>query len=251
MKHLSRFDIEAIADKYVQAYMALPDVRNTQIYRIDPELLLEKVGAAILLPENLIKQGMYLFSLGEKIECLNKIYYPSVYKRFDALADFLGCSKKALAIRMKQLGLLKKDVIRRYTPFILLSMAQGEVIDESYRNNDKYEKRAKRTIDVYGYEDDISEQFHRELITPFVDPFEQAEEERIEEEKEQLRQLEIAKVRKVLEMLKPVQRERLIKAILLGMSSRKIAKEEGVYYSVVDKSIAAARKNFKKFYENL
>ena len=130
------------------------------------------LGAAILLPENLIKQGMYLFSLGEKIECLNKIYYPSVYKRFDAL-------------------------------------------------------------------------------TPFVDPFEQAEEERIEEEKEQLRQLEIAKVRKVLEMLKPVQRERLIKAILLGMSSRKIAKEEGVYYSVVDKSIAAARKNFKKFYENL
>lgn len=43
LKHLSRFDIEAIADKYVQAYMALPDVRNTQIYRIDPELLLEKV----------------------------------------------------------------------------------------------------------------------------------------------------------------------------------------------------------------
>ena len=43
MKHLSRFDIEAIADKYVQAYMALPDVRNTPIYRIDPELLLEKV----------------------------------------------------------------------------------------------------------------------------------------------------------------------------------------------------------------
>ena len=118
-------------------------------------------------------------------------------------------------------------------------------------NTSTYEKRAKRTLDVYGYEDDISEQFHRELITPFVDPFEQAEEERIEEEKEQLRQLEIAKVRKVLEMLKPVQRERLIKAILLGMSSRKIAKEEGVYYSVVDKSIAAARKNFKKFYENL
>ena len=227
MKHLSRFDIEAIAVKYVQAYMALPDVRNTQIYRIDPELLLEKVlglnveyqhlsydgsilgmtsftemgvqvfedddneafffldgktvlvekdlnfdsklkgrknftlmhegshqifkmlfphdygvtqksagvhyykansernkpisdweewqantlGAAILLPENLIKQGMYLFSLGEKIECLNKIYFPGVYKRFDALADFLGCSKKALAIRMKQLGLLKKEYL--------------------------------------------------------------------------------------------------------------------------------------------
>ena len=166
---------------------------------------------------------------------------------------YTGTEKWAIVTELAEEELWVKypDVIRRYTPFIMLSMAQGEVIDESYRNNDKYEKRAKRTIDVYGYEDDISEQFHRELITPFVDPFEQAEEERIEEEKEQLRQLEIAKVRKVLQMLKPVQRERLIKAILLGMSSRKIAKEEGVYYSVVDKSIAAARKNFKKFYENL
>ena len=117
---------------------------------------------------------------------------------------YTGTEKWAIVTELAEEELWVKypDVIRRYTPFILLSMAQGEVIDESYRNNDKYEKRAKRTIDVYGYEDDISEQFHRELITPFVDPFEQAEEERIEEEKEQLRQLEIAKVRKVLEMLK-------------------------------------------------
>lgn len=78
------------------------------------------LGAAILLPENLVKQGMYLFSLGEKIECLNKIYYPSVYKRFDALADFLGCSKKALAIRMKQLGLLKKEYLDN--PFDLVTV---------------------------------------------------------------------------------------------------------------------------------
>ena len=119
---------------------------------------------------------------------------------------YTGTEKWAIVTELAEEELWVKypDVIRRYTPFILLSMAQGEVIDESYRNNDKYEKRAKRTIDVYGYE-----------------------------------------------VLKPVQRERLIKAILLGMSSRKIAKEEGVYYSVVDKSIAAARKNFKKFYENL
>ena len=78
------------------------------------------LGAAILLPKNLIKQGMYLFNLGEKIECLNKIYYPSVYKRFDALADFLGCSKKALAIRMKQLGLLKKEYLDN--PFDLVTV---------------------------------------------------------------------------------------------------------------------------------
>lgn len=68
------------------------------------------LAAAILLPKNLIEQGMFLFGLGSEIECLNKIYRPAEYERYAALADFLGCSKKALAIRMKQLGLLKKNI---------------------------------------------------------------------------------------------------------------------------------------------
>ena len=94
---------------------------------------------------------------------------------------YTGTEKWAIVTELAEEELWVKypDVIRRYTPFILLSMAQGEVIDESYRNNDKYEKRAKRTIDVYGYEDDISEQFHRELITPFVDPFEKRRKNRL------------------------------------------------------------------------
>lgn len=167
--------------------------------------------------------------------------------------NYTGKEKWAVVTELTEKELRKKypDIIKRYTPFVLLSMAQGEVINEADRNDDKYEKRAKRTLDVYGYEDDISEQFHRELITPFADPFEQAEEERLEIEREQLRRMEIAKVRKVLEMMKPIQKERLCKVVLLGLSSRKIAQEEGVNYSAVDKSIAAAIKNFKKYYENL
>lgn len=167
--------------------------------------------------------------------------------------NYTGKEKWAVVTELTEKKLRKKypDIIKRYTPFVLLSMAQGEVINESDRNDDKYEKRAKRTLDVYGYEDDISEQFHRELITPFADPFEQAEEEQLEIEKEQLRRMEIAKVRKVLEMMKPIQKERLCKVVLLGLSSRKIAQEEGVNYSAVNKSIAAAIKNFKKYYENL
>ena len=167
--------------------------------------------------------------------------------------NYTGKEKWAVVTELTEKELRKKypDIIKRYTPFVLLSMAQGEVINEADRNDDKYEKRAKRTLDVYGYEDDISEQFHRELITPFADPFEQAEEERLEIEKEQLRRMEIAKVRKVLAMMKPIQKERLCKVVLLGLSSRKIAQEEGVNYSAVDKSIAAAIKNFKKYYENL
>lgn len=222
-------------------FVISPSIRNLRIFDFN-QIQKFKFKEITTMTKLTLEQQELLFANDCKLINLRYEYH-----------GYTGSEKWAIVTELAEEELWGKypDIIRRYTPFILLSMAQGEVIDESYRNNDKYEKRAKRTIDVYGYEDDISEQFHRELITPFVDPFEQAEEERIEEEKEQLRQLEIAKVRKVLEMLKPVQRERLIKAILLGMSSRKIAKEEGVYYSVVDKSIAAARKNFKKFYENL
>ena len=167
--------------------------------------------------------------------------------------NYTGKEKWAVVTELTEKELRKKypDIIKRYTPFVLLSMAQGEVINEADRNDDKYEKRAKRTLDVYGYEDDISEQFHRELFTPFADPFEQAEEERFEIEKEQLRRMEIEKVRKVLAMMKPIQKERLCKVVLLGLSSRKIAQEEGINYNAVDKSIKAAKKNFKKYYENL
>ena len=60
MKHLSRFDIEAIAAKYVKAYMELPDVRNTKKYRIDPELLLEKVLGLTVEYQHLSYDGSIL-----------------------------------------------------------------------------------------------------------------------------------------------------------------------------------------------
>lgn len=42
MRCLSRIDIEAIAERFIQAYMKLPEVKTTQVYRIEPELFLEK-----------------------------------------------------------------------------------------------------------------------------------------------------------------------------------------------------------------
>ena len=71
-------------------------------------------------------------------------------------------------------------VIERYSPFVHLSIAQGEVIDDANRNEDKYAKRSSRTLDCYGYDDEMSSQFHKELAIMFDDPFERAEEERLE-----------------------------------------------------------------------
>ena len=86
-------------------------------------------------------------------------------------------------------------VIERYSPFVHLSIAQGEVIDDANRNEDKYAKRSSRTLDCYGYDDEMSSQFHKELAIMFDDPFERAEEERLELEREELRQCEIRKAR--------------------------------------------------------
>lgn len=67
------------------------------------------LAAFLLMPEDLIKKGMYLFGLGNKIQCLNKVYRPVVYDRFVSLAKLLGSSKQALAIRMQQLDLLEEN----------------------------------------------------------------------------------------------------------------------------------------------
>lgn len=68
-------------------------------------------SAILLLPRELVEKGMFLFSLGDKIGVLNKIYFHRVYEQFSGLAQFLGVSKQALSIRMKQLGLLEHDYL--------------------------------------------------------------------------------------------------------------------------------------------
>lgn len=80
------------------------------------------LAAALLLPKELIMKGMFLFGLGDKIKYLNKIYSKETYAKFSALADFLGASKKALAIRMKQLGLLEYDYLDN--PFSMLEVVK-------------------------------------------------------------------------------------------------------------------------------
>ena len=140
-----------------------------------------------------------------------------------------------------------KYVIEHYIPYILLSREQGEPILESIRNNHKHEMRSKRNTEPFDYDDELLPVFHSELLH-FVDPLE--EKERIIERAKEEHELDelIIKVQKTLSLMKPIQRDRLIKNVVLGLSSRKIAKEEGVNYSTVDKSIKAAKKNFKRIY---
>ena len=67
------------------------------------------LASCLLLPEELIRQGMYQIGLGEKVECLNRIYCPDVYAKVNTLAQMLGSSITALANKMQRHGLLDRN----------------------------------------------------------------------------------------------------------------------------------------------
>lgn len=190
-----------------------------------------------------IKQQEILFSNECKVIDLRYEY-----------VGYIGEEKYAIVTDLTKDELLAKypDVICRYTPFVLLSILHGEVIRDFHRNEDKFQKRDIRNHNLYGgYEDGVSERSYREFVTTYEDSVQQAIREAYELEMKQVHHRNILKVQKTLSLMKPIQKDRLIKSAVKGMSSREIAKEESVNYSTVDKSISAAKKNFKKYFENL
>ena len=69
----------------------------------------DTLASYILMPEDLIRQGMFWLDMGEQINILNKKFSPYMYEKFCMLADMLGASKSALAYRMEKLGLIKEN----------------------------------------------------------------------------------------------------------------------------------------------
>lgn len=72
----------------------------------------DTMASALLLPADIVWRALHEFDLGDGIDILNRVYRPREYDRFCRMADFLGSSKQALAIRLKRLGLLKKEYLR-------------------------------------------------------------------------------------------------------------------------------------------
>lgn len=185
-----------------------------------------------------------------------EILFSSECKVIDLRYEYVGYNgveKYAIVTDLSKEELLAEypDVICRYTPFVLLSILHGEVIRDFHRNEDKFQKRDLRNHDLYGYEEGFSECFYREFVTTYEDPFHQAIREAHELEMEQIRKCNIVKVQKTLSLMKPIQKERLYKSVVKGMSAREIAREEEVHHSTVLKSLEAAKKNFKKIFEKL
>ena len=68
------------------------------------------MASMMLMPKALVMDCMRRYDLGY-IKILNKMFYPEEYEKFELIASFLGVSRQALCIRMKQLNLVRKEYL--------------------------------------------------------------------------------------------------------------------------------------------
>ena len=134
----------------------------------------------------------YLSALDEqfKYECkvINLSYeYPG----------YTGKEKWAIITDLTEKELIEKydEIISSYKPFILLFSLFGSVRADYIRNEDKFSKRAKRSISIFDFSEE-TEEHHTEIASN------ELEEEAISNEMAKQVQAAIAQ-------LKPIQRERL------------------------------------------
>ena len=72
----------------------------------------DNMASALLLPAFAVNAALSKFGLEGGFDILNRIYRPKEYQRFCDMAEYLGASKQALAIRLRRLGLLKTEYLR-------------------------------------------------------------------------------------------------------------------------------------------
>ena len=154
--------------------------------------------------------------------------------------NYTGKEKWAVVTELTEKELRDKypDIIKRYTPFVLLSVAQGKVITE-YQNIEAKERMRKlRTGHIFDVNDGEFEEHHPELT---IEPDFVAEYER----KEKYRQLYAA-----LSILTQKQKQRVYKYFFCGKSYAEISREEKVDLTTVKETIEASIKKLEKFLKN-
>lgn len=151
---------------------------------------------------------------------------------------YTGSEKWAIITSLSEKELLEKyaDILESHSPYILLTIEQGNAIDEYQRNEAKHRMRSLRCGHAFDITDGEFEVHHPEFAV-CEDIVEQIDKED-----------KIKRLRDILNSLPEVQKRRLIKHFFYNKSSREIAKEEGVYYSAVDKSIVLGVEKIKKLF---
>ena len=84
------------------------------------------MASVLIMPEGTIQNCMEMFGLGSKLDMLSSVCRAKEFGRFCDMAAYLGVSKKALAIRMKQLGVLGEEYLANPTAPMDIWKDEGE-----------------------------------------------------------------------------------------------------------------------------
>lgn len=154
---------------------------------------------------------------------------------------YAGDEKWAIVSELSKEELMEKypELVEKYIPFVLLSVKQGEAINEYNRIEDKHRKRRVNNELGFGF-DEVTEYAHPELIQPnFI---EKQMEEDFDKERESSKMRLFAEA---MNTLTEKQSKYATLRFIKGMSARDIAKEEGISHQAVEKHINAAIKKFQ------
>lgn len=139
--------------------------------------------------------------------------------------DYQGVEEWAVASVLSKEELQRKyaDVLKPYEPYIYLSAEMALPIVQYHSNNRKFALRAAKKGDAYGYEDDIFERFHQELV---INPFEDDP--------------HWDRLYDAIDTLEHTQKARITRHFFQGYSFTEIADEDGVSVQAVQQSISRA-----------
>ena len=145
----------------------------------------------------------------------------------------------------KELYGLYPDEMRRYSPFLMLSVEQGKAIADFKLNEDKYRKRSINNEDYFGYSEGLTENLHTEaIVSDFV---EQQENEEYCKMREELKQRLFDQA---IASLTEKQRRHLLLRYVEGKTSVEIAREEGISEQAVRKNTQTAIRKFEKIFRD-
>lgn len=148
--------------------------------------------------------------------------------------NYLGIAKWAIASSLPEVELRAKyaALVKPYEPFVYLTADQYLPIVHFHNADRNYLRQYVAHMDAYGYQDDLFERFHPELIVNVL------------EGKPNWTRLYIA-----IEQLNPAQRVRIKKRYFDSLSYEEIALQENVSPQAVQQSVARALATMKKYLE--
>lgn len=85
--------------------------RESDKFQCREEWQANALASEILMPEELVIRNMERVGLSRNLDIINSVWRKREYGKFVCVADKLGVSKKALAIRMKQLGIVNEEYL--------------------------------------------------------------------------------------------------------------------------------------------